>query len=157
MLTSILPAIYCQQTWISAMTASNRLTIFIACVFVALSLLCHSPWTGYKTEIPAPYVSPIQINASCPGYMAYMASPSNSSSLEEIRSQLKAGEDLNKCAERVQGHAQALNILDWNTSAPLVEWFGPISNFAATLSIIISLAGIWLFLNRKMSKMSSIS
>lgn len=131
------------------MTTSNRITIFVAAFLAIAVLLCHSPWTGYDTEIPAPYVSPLQIEASCPGYLrAY-------SSAEYSKERMETIDKIAECAQQVQGNSVPLKITAWSTSAPLVNWFGSLVNSAIVLLAIALLTALWLFLNKQATQPTS--
>jgi len=126
------------------MSSAARRAFFVLVSLVVVVLFLHSPWTGYQTEIPAPHVSILTIEAKCPGYLRETSGDRLLTiSIERLR-------ELNKCAARAAGQSTPLRASDWATNAPVHPWFGSLLNSSILLVSIVGLSALWhlLFRNR---------
>jgi hypothetical protein len=121
---------------------THRIAIFLALVLTVILIVLHSPWTGYLTEIPGSYTSPMQIEAYCPGYMKSL------SLHEQTPEALARFRSLQDCAELYSGHPIELEMQKWTSNAPVIQWFGSIINFAASVVATLILLGGWIFLEK---------
>ena len=132
----------------ATMNKSSQHAIFVACTLATVVIICHSPWTGYETEIPASYISPIQMEALCPGYMRLRSTPLQTMTLQQL---LENSQELQKnetCANQYRGEARSISIISWRSNMPLISWFGSLINSVAVLSAIAFLSVVWMLINR---------
>ena len=115
----------------------QRRGFFSSLAIASLVLLLHFPFEGYDIDH---YVTTRYGFGPCPNPSADDAMKMTSEQFDQYM------KDLRRCSD--DGETQIRPLTEWNSKAPIIDWFGSVIHATTALVFALSLGGIWLWVFR---------